>query len=190
MKAAKKEVSRRSPASAISFDVVEQGLLSDKVAWRRLIIQRSNGLTARPMKIEGVSGFNMRDLLSFFGYPLDYYNPSMIMTYAYNHRPSQDGRDSPVVRRLRLARRAVRKAMESTASMLGGWDEERRATVLQTATLYCFRESIDPSREEELRSVFRDLGELSLRQLTGSVFRGAPLIDIDLAAKILGGGLV
>ncbi|MEM2542653.1 MAG: hypothetical protein QXR35_04245, partial [Candidatus Korarchaeum sp.] len=96
MKAAKKEVSRRSPASAISFDVVEQGLLSDKVAWRRLIIQRSNGLTARPMKIEGVSGFNMRDLLSFFGYPLDYYNPSMIMTYAYNHRPTQDGRDSPV----------------------------------------------------------------------------------------------
>lgn len=192
MESAKRDVGR-SQTSAISFDVVEQGLLTEEMAWKRLGILRSNGLTARPMPLEGRSTFSMKDLLSFFGYPLDYYDADRIMAYACNHSPSQGERENSVVTLLRLSRKAARDAMESVASMLGGWDERRRVLALQIATIYCYRESKDESREEELRNVFKALAELFRRQLTDEATKrkeAIPLLDIDASAKILGGGKI
>lgn len=190
MEVAKVEIGRRGPASAISFDAVEQGLLSGETVLRRLEVQRSNGLTARPIPVESRSGFSLKHLLSFFGYSLDYH-PADIMRHAYSHRPSKDGSGNPTISRLRLVRRAVRAAVECGTSMLGRWDEGNWESALKIATLYCYRESNDNSREEVLRRVFRDIGELCRRQLTDQAaesLRAAPLLDLDAAAKILGGG--
>lgn len=193
MEVAKGEIGRRGSTSAISFDAVEQGLLSSEIAVRRLDIQRSNGLTARPIPNESGSGFSMKHLLSFFGYSLEDYDPVGIIRYAYNHRPTEAGSENSAVSRLRFVRRAVRASIESAKSMLGGWDERNREAALKIAILYCYRESKDSSREKQFMEVFRDIGDLCLRQLTGPAAKGRraiPLLDLDIAAKILGGGRI
>ncbi len=168
MEQAKKKVGRKGPTSAVSFDVIEQGILSAEIARNRLERQREYGLTVRPMPFYDESKFSLKNLLHIFGYNLECYDPVTIMQGAYLHKPSIPAQINQVSTRLKYVRNVVREAITSVISMLGRWDESNKDIALQLSTLYCYRESVDRSRHEDLKQVFGDVADIVVRHLVAN----------------------
>ncbi|MCS7146534.1 MAG: hypothetical protein RMJ28_02790 [Nitrososphaerota archaeon] len=183
---AKESIGRRELKSAVSFDVVERGPLTGETALTRLKRQTDLGLSAKPYVLHDSSQLALADLLSVLGYNLQRYDPADIMRVATLHRPR--GGDTQEKVRLRRVCEAVRDILSSVAPMIGGWDESKRRVALLLSQLYCYREAIDKSRDEEIRAAFRDITTLASKRVWRSSVESLPLLDLYFCAKILGGG--